>query len=188
MNDDIMMQMARRQAAIERQQRRAATLSREANLTATIALGAGQFAIGYGSPTYGAIGGSGWGVACWALDDAAVAELVGAAVEYKGLAGGSTLYVDVWWAMVSATSGNVRIAVGVDSLADGESVTGSATIVYQTVAVPGTAALLKKTTFTLTETYAQDDLIKVMFARYGSDAADTAAGDLLFIAATVRLG
>jgi hypothetical protein len=152
------------------------------------ALTAADLYITYGSPAYGTLLDStynAYGMPTWRLDDAAT-ETIGCAFEYKGLKSGSTIYVDVWYAMESATSGDVYIAGRVNALADGEDATSLPSVGTNTVTVPGTAKYIDKTTFTVTESYVTGDLINFCFARLGGNGADTASGDLHFIAATVR--
>ena len=148
---------------------------------------AGDFGISYGSPAEGKIG---WvagarEVLTWLFDDAAP-EIIGAAFEYPAGPSGSTIYVDVFWAMESASGGNVMIDVYLNTVAWTENLNAAMTGHVQTIAVPGIVKYLQKTTFTISLAYAAGDLILMAFSRVGDNVADTAAGDLHFIAATVR--
>jgi len=144
-----------------------------------------DFWIGYSTPVQGDIGAGGFGCGVWLLDDASFEE-VGAAMEYKGLKSGSTVYVDVWWAMVSAVAGNVTIAVGINAVASGESGVSAPATHTQILAVPGTANTMTKTTFILAEAYVPNDIIQVTCTRNSDAGTDTAVGDMKFVAATVR--
>lgn len=152
-----------------------------------ILLPAPAFYIAEGSPAFGTIGGtSGRGTATWLLD-AGSRERVGASVEYRGQRSGSSANVDLWWAMESATSGNVVFLVQVAPLAHGEDAT---TLGLQTssgeVAVPGTAKTLQKTTINTPCTFVPGNLLRITICRNAADGSDTATGDLHFIAATIR--
>lgn len=148
---------------------------------------AGDFGISFGAPAAGLLGWSGGArqVLTWRFDDAA-SEIIGAAIEYPAGPSGSTIYADVWWAMESAVAGNVYFDIYLNALATGENTDAAMVGHVQTIAVPGTAKYLKKTTFTISLAYVAGDLILATFTRTGGNAADTAAGDLHFIAATIR--
>jgi hypothetical protein len=156
--------------------------------TDVIILTAGDFMSAYGSPSQGSIGDSGWNVGTWRLDDAAAAEGIGAAIEYRGAKSVSTVYLNVWWAMESATTGDIRLGVGATALATGEqAVVSAAAPHYQNFTVPGTAGLVTKSLFSVTETMEQYDLLKIMLFRYGSNVGDTATGDVHILAIGVRI-
>lgn len=87
-----------------------------------------------------------------------------------------------YWAMVSATSGDVVISSQYSVTADGGTVTGIMGIDTTTTSVPGTADLLKITTHTttLSSGYAAGNAIKFRWLRSGDAGGDTATGDLQF--------
>jgi hypothetical protein len=94
---------------------------------------------------------------------------------------GSPVIVLIWAATV--TSGNARWEFDYTAIADAESGDPSADqeSVGSTVAVPGTARLLKATSLSLTAgNFAADDQVQFAVARDGAEAgpADTAAGSI----------
>lgn len=98
--------------------------------------------------------------------------------------GSGNISVDVYWGMASATSGNVVLGSRVNALTPGDSqdwdADGFSTQATQTVAVPGTAGHLKKTTITITavDSVAADDICCLEVSRLGDNGSDTASGDL----------
>lgn len=71
----------------------------------------------------------------------------------------------------TATTGNVVVEVDTKAVADGESMDPASLNDdngTSTVAVPGTAGLRKDTSFTLTGTYAADDIVQLAVARDGA--------------------
>ncbi len=98
-----------------------------------------------------------------------------------------TAKIGLVWACVP-TSGNVRLEFDYRAIADGESGDPSSDqeSVASTVAVPGTARLLKVTEITLTSgNFAAGDLVQFAIARDGAESGplDTLAGVLYLLSA-----
>lgn len=95
-----------------------------------------------------------------------------------------TAKIVVAW-KTAATSGNVVIECDTKAIADGESLDPASLNddnQSSTVAVPGTARLRKDTTFTLSGTYAPDDIVLLGIARDGAQNSgndDTLAAEWL---------
>jgi hypothetical protein len=113
----------------------------------------------------------------WALD-AAADEGLAAAYPYDGAHAGQTLVCTLSFAMISASSGNVYMMIGASAVANGESTSDAAVYVYATISVPSTSGVLKMYEQKLTLDYSPGDMIRVILRRYGSNAADTASGDM----------
>jgi len=104
--------------------------------------------------------------------------------------GGVTLEID--YLMATATSGDVVLAAAFQSLAVGQDLSGSVVWSNQQVTdtVPATAETVATAQITFTDgaqmdSVAAGDAFRLRFARLGSDAVDTAAGN--FRALAVRL-
>lgn len=106
--------------------------------------------------------------------------------------------IDVYFAMASATSGNVRITIlmariGLDTL-DLDSTHFSNVGDTDDIAVSATAGKVKKGTFTMinatdgegTDEALPGDPFRIMIQRVGSHANDTASGDMHLIRVVVR--
>lgn len=114
----------------------------------------------------------------WLLDAAAVESVVGTFIVPEDYATGD-ITAKVYFSMVSATSGNVVIHHRWLTVADGEDMTAGGTSAENTVAVPGTAGLLKIHSHTNTISgVAAGENVRVNIRRIGSDGADTATGDM----------
>lgn len=152
-----------------------------------IIIPAPAFGVANGSPTEAKIPNSAIGAATWAFGDSAQAD-ISVAVPYKFGGGGTTITVEVYYAMETATSGDVRLFVSVAAIADTEDTAATEDSVATTTSVPGTAGELKRisATFVHTHTYAVDDIIKIRFTRDGGAAADSATGNLHFICCQVK--
>ena len=159
----------------------------DAAINNRVVLPARVFGIVFNTPVEGNLGDSSNGheVVTWRLDDAAY-EYVGAGVAVPTLNSGSTIYVDVYWAMESATSGAVRLSLSLAALADGENFAVAGSNTNADVSVPGTAKYVKKTTLTFSINYVAGDILRLRVGRGGPDVPDTATGDLHFIGAIVR--
>ena len=154
------------------------------NIRNEMRLSARQFAPTSGTPAEGNVGTGGDAAASWRLDDSAT-EYVGVGIEYKG-SGATTVDVDIWYAMESATSGAVVLAAGAIAAADGENFAAAATASTAGSTVPGTAKFIKKATISLSITVAAGDVIRLRVGRNGTSGSDTATGDLHIVAVTVR--
>ncbi|TIV70588.1 MAG: DUF2793 domain-containing protein [Mesorhizobium sp.] len=109
--------------------------------------------------------------------------------------GGGGLTVEIYWAMDTATSGNVvldaaieRVQQGTDSYATDSFATAQVTAA---TSVPGTAGVSKKSTLTFTNGSAMDSLAageeyRCRIRRVAADAGDTATGDLQVSKVVVR--
>lgn len=159
----------------------------DAAINDRVVLPARVFGIVNGTPGEGELGASSGvhEVMTWLFDDAAY-EYVGAGVPVPTLKSGSTIHIDIFWAMESATSGVVRVSVSLSAIADGEGFGAAGTNNNSDVSVPGTAKIVKKTTFSLSVSYVAGDILRLRFGRGGPDGPDTATGDLHFIGAMVR--
>jgi len=97
---------------------------------------------------------------------------------------GLSINMYVYYAMATATSGNVVLSAVLGRTADGSVLQDWSGGGSTTVAVPGVARTLKivRIPFTMSS-IGRDDLISVHFKRDGGNAADTATGDLHFFGA-----
>jgi hypothetical protein len=119
------------------------------------------------------------------LDDSS-SEYVGACKPITAAGSGTTITIYWYWAMESATSGDVMLIGGVKCVADGEDLTASAiTGSGLIVTVPGTAKYLEISSDTYSEAWAENDLLRITFRRYGDSGDDDATGDLHFLGAKV---
>lgn len=150
----------------------------------TVLLSASSFYATYGSPSRGILGYSAYPMSTWLLDDSSL-EWVGLGLIYDGAKSGTAIEVDVYWAMESASTGVSRVFVDAFVFGDGEDSTGSGYGYSQNITVPGTAKYLKVTSATMVQDYAPGDLVRLTIGRTASNAADTASGDMHFIAAKV---
>jgi hypothetical protein len=125
-----------------------------------------------------------YSAATWLLDDS-TNESGGIGFVYTGGVSGSIITVRIWWAMDSATSGDVRIGARLLPLADGEDAAGTGIGSASDETVPGTAKYVTYTEIELSVSYEAGDLIRLSITRFGANASDTATGDLHFIAALV---
>ena len=152
-----------------------------------IPLSAMNFYLTEGTPSQGYIGASTQAAASsWLLADSAN-ETVSAGVQYTGTESGSTITIDVYWAMESATTGDVALQVrGMSAFADGEDFTAAGTNNSKIVTVAGTAQTLTLESFAISESYVPDDIIRISIRRQGLHGSDTAAGDLHVIAAIAK--
>lgn len=98
--------------------------------------------------------------------------------------GSGTLKADIFFIMASATSGNVVWNVSVNAVSSGDSedltaVSGYDTANTSTVAVPGTAGYLTRTTIDLTnkDGVVAGDYVRLLLTRNASSGSDTASGD-----------
>lgn len=118
----------------------------------------------------------------WLLDAAATEVIMSEFEPLPADYDSGNLTFKSYWAMVSATSGNVVIDLQYKFIADTESITGITSIGNATVAVPGTADTLKVYTHSSSITgMAPGDLMGFRFIRTGGDGSDTASGDLQFL-------
>lgn len=152
-----------------------------ANRTRNIFIPAGNWAVELGSPTR-TTDGTDLTVA-WLLDAASTESIISDHILVpEDIVGANTITVKAYFAMVSATSGNVRIQLDYRNIADGGTITNATNITTDTISVPGTADTLKIYTFSAaTGNIAAGDLLKFRFIRIGGDAADTATGDMQFL-------
>jgi hypothetical protein len=148
-------------------------------------LSAPDFGAVYGSPSPGLIVPSFYGPSTWRLDADAF-ESIGLARVYGGLVATATVEVDVWYAMESATSGNVIFIGTLHPLSDGGDVNAEGTGMSVTSTVPGTAKLLKKAAMSATVAVSPGQMCSLSFGRWANNAGDTATGDCHIMAATVR--
>jgi len=110
------------------------------------------------------------------------------------LYGGGGLTFEIWFAMTTATSGNVVLGLAMERHQDGTDTIASdsfATEQTATVAVPGTAGVVKKGTITMTSGAQMDSLaagehFRLRFRRVADNGSDTAAGDCELIAILVK--
>ncbi len=160
------------------------TLEARANIP--IMLAAPYFHLTNGSPSYGVLAQAGnRGAAVWLLDDTSV-EAIGAMLNYRGVRSGSTIYVHVLFAMVSATTGNVVFDVTALPVIPGEDATAVGANHTQAVAVPNAVGKVAQADFTLTTNYENADWIRLSVERSASNASDTAVGDCMVAAVVVR--
>ena len=129
---------------------------------------------------------------CWSFDDASEEILRSKAFQWPALAKGGTLKIDVAYAMVSATSGDVRWSVKVEAITPLDAVSLAAAESFDSAnhgddTVPGTAGYLAVHPITLThdDSVAAGDYVRLYLSRPGADGADTATGDARFWMATV---
>lgn len=114
----------------------------------------------------------------WTLDDTTVENVLGQFIVPSDWTSGAITF-KWWFFMYSATSGNVVIRTRAISTADGASVDIASELdASDTVAVPGTAELIKVHTASATLTVSAGDLVIVFLTRTASDGSDTATGDL----------
>jgi len=105
---------------------------------------------------------------------------------------GSALTAKIQYAMASATSGNVIMAVEVMALSDGDAAAVDSDS-YDTAntsaatAVPGTAGYIDEISITLTNAdgVAAGDWAAIKLSRDANNASDTAAGDLELLAVSL---
>jgi len=141
------------------------------------------FDVTRGSPSRGEVGAGGWqDMATWLFDDS-VHEAVG--TQFVAPLTGN-IEIKYYFAMESATSGNVRLWTMYLALADGEDAGGAGTDQAITVAVPGTAKHLKVITPVSSTAITAGDLLRLAAGRAGASAADTATGDLHFLGLGIR--
>ncbi len=122
------------------------------------------------------------------LFDAAASEAISSEffVVPKDFVASSNIDVIAYFAMVSATSGNVVIQTQSAFVTATESITGANDIGSVTVSVPGTADTLKSNTWSGVSGLTAGDIIKMRFIRLGNDASDTATGDLQFLGMEIQ--
>lgn len=110
----------------------------------------------------------------------------------QGLSGVLTLVVS--YAMASATTGGIALTAAVEAITSGDAVDTDAATSFATdntatdAAVPATAGYVEQVSITLTndDGIAAGDLVRLSLAREVANAADTATGDLLVLAAELR--
>jgi hypothetical protein len=145
--------------------------------TNNIFLGAENFTITNGAPSLSSIGGS----PVWLLD-AGVTEYVGATIDRGFIpARWVSFSVEVWWANVAATAGDVRWALGHGQFGEGDAI-GLVTINSVTAASPATENVAARTTLTSMGVPATTDPLQTLrIGRAGADAADTLGNDAAFL-------
>jgi hypothetical protein len=152
-------------------------------------LAATDFGAIYGAPSLGKIVSTFYGPSTWRLDDS-LFESIGLARVYDGLVTTTTIEVDVWYAMESATTGQVIFIGLLHPLSEGNhvdvDVIGAGMSITSTV--PSTAKVLQKTTMTTTipVSVSPGQVCAFSFARWSDLTGDTAAGDCHIVAVTVR--
>lgn len=110
----------------------------------------------------------------------------------QGLTG--TLTLLVWYAMASATSGNVILQASIEAVTDGDSLDLDSATSFDTVnsssatAVPGTAGFPDVISITLTnaDSIAAADYYRISVNRDADNASDTATGDLYLLGFELR--
>jgi len=119
---------------------------------------------------------------CWLFDAALLESVATTFIVPEDWSSGS-MTVKCYFAMVSATSGNVILHMRELVTADGASITTGGDSSEETTSVPSTAKLLKIYTFTgVVDTPAgAGRLVRMTIRRVGTGAGDTATGDLQFI-------
>jgi hypothetical protein len=106
--------------------------------------------------------------------------------------GGGTLYADIYFTMVSATTNEVVWDVNIMAVTPGDAqdvgTDSYDTINTVTETVPGTAGYLDKSTVTLTnkDSLAAGDYVRIRLKRGAGKAADDATGDAEFLRMVVR--
>lgn len=139
-----------------------------------------------GPPTAGTLGpGATTSAYTWLCSDAAT-QIAGAAAIYLGSKSGTQVTFELYYAMESATSGNVRLGYSLEIVAVGGGMAASGSLIGATEAVPGVAKNLAMFSITLSKTYAPGNLVRLTAGRVGGDAADTASGNMHLIAVVVR--
>ena len=117
----------------------------------------------------------------WLLDAAASEAVVSSFLVPTDWTSGALTY-KIYWAMDSATSGNVVVRIRARAVQTAEAVDDTPDMTADdTYSVPATIETLKVSTFSATHTVATGDLVSIRLARLGSDAGDTATGDMHFI-------
>ena len=110
----------------------------------------------------------------------------------QGLTGTITLYV--YYAMASATSGNIIWQAQIEAVTDGDALDLDATTSFDTAntssatAVPGTAGYIDVVAITLTnaDSLAAGDYYRIGLNRDANNASDTASGDAYVLAVELR--
>lgn len=148
--------------------------------TRSVWMPANIFQSAEGSPTLSA-GSNADTPSAWLLDDAAVVESVAGQVIIPEDWSSGAVTVKLYFAMVSATSGNVQVDSRILSVASNADALGAGTSSSDTIAVPGTAGLLKIATRGSTFTPGgAGEMVRVSVRRLGSNGSDTATGDMRF--------
>ena len=106
---------------------------------------------------------------------------------------GSSLSVDIFFMMETATSGNILLDVAVEAITTGDSTDLDNTSSFATTnalsatAVPGTAGYAKRVTIPLSnnDSFAEADMVRLALTRTNS-AGDTASGELRFLIGAVN--
>lgn len=146
--------------------------------TRSIWMKATDFYSAEGSPTLSA-GSNADTPAHWLLDDTAVVESVAGQVIIPKDYSSGNITLKIYFAMVSATSGNVQVDTRLLSIASNADTLGAGTTQSDTISVPGTAGLLKIATRGATfATGGADEMFRVSVRRLGSNGSDTATGDM----------
>lgn len=110
----------------------------------------------------------------------------------QGLSGALTAVLT--YAMASATTGNVVVAVAVEAITDGDALDSDSATSFDTAntsaatAVPATAGYYDEISITLTnaDSIAAGDTVRFSFSRDADNASDTATGDLYFVTLELR--
>ena len=110
----------------------------------------------------------------------------------QGLSGAQSLVIT--YAMASATGGGVAVDVAIEAISDGDAVDTDAATSFDAAntgtaaAVPATAGLIDQVTVSLAsvDSMAAGDYVRISLTRAVTNAVDTAAGDLYFLAAEWR--
>lgn len=158
-----------------------AAQSATSSRTRSIWMPANIFQSAEGTPTLSA-GSNADTPSAWLLDDTAAVESVAGQViiPEDWLSGAVT--PKIYFAMVSATSGNIVVDSRILSVASNADVTAAGTSQSDTISVPGTAGLLKIATRGATFTPSnKGDIVRVSIRRLGSNGSDTATGDMRFL-------
>jgi hypothetical protein len=146
------------------------------NRTRNIAIPAALWGARSGSPLYET---STDDIVYWGFDAAATEIIMSNSIEVPEDFAGGNITIKSKWYMVSATSGNVVIDAQYSFFTDNELITGITSIGNGTVAVPGTAKIMKTYTHSSAVSgLTAGDLMKFRFLRVGDDVGDTATGDL----------
>ena len=118
---------------------------------------------------------------CWLLDDSAAVESVASQFIIPEDYSTGAITVKIYFAMVSATSGNIVLDTRLLSIASNADALAAGTSSADTISVPGTAGLLKIASRGSTfATGGVGEMFRVSVRRTGSSGADTATGDMRF--------
>lgn len=157
-----------------------------ASRTRSVWLPANTFQSAEGTPTLSA-GSNADTPSAWLLDDSAAVESVTGQVIIPEDYLSGNLTVKIYFAMVSATSGNVVVDTRLLSIASNADAIAAGTSQVDTIAVPGTAGLLKIATRAATfATGGAGEMLRISVRRTGSSGSDTAAGDMRFFGIKVE--